>query len=224
MFIQDSLILIRCTLEDVVQLRKIHDISMKVEKSMIVYPGNPVPSLRQYSMIPENATNESMICIGSHTGSHVDAGLHVKNGGYVTDDIPLGNFYGPCRVADLTGAGENIDDVDLEPLNLKAGEIILLKTENSIMGYGSFRENFAHVSRSGADLLIAKKVKTLGIDYLSVKKFGADNDVHLDLIDNMTIIEGLDLSSVHPGNYLFCGFPVKLDSDASPIRAVLIEE
>jgi kynurenine formamidase len=39
-------------------------------------------------------------------------------------------------------------------------------------------------------------VKTLGFDYLSVKKFGSDYDVHKVLIDNLTLFEGLNLSQV----------------------------
>ena len=54
---------------------KFYDISMSIDKEMIVYPGNPVPEIRQYSSIPANKTNESLICLGSHCGSHVDLSL-----------------------------------------------------------------------------------------------------------------------------------------------------
>ena len=74
-----------------------------------------------------------------------------------------------------------------------------------------------------AQFLIEVGVKTLGFDYLSVKKYGADDDVHSLLIENLTLFEGLDLSRVSEGEYVFSGFPLRIDCDGSPARVILIE-
>lgn len=203
---------------------KIYDISMEIEESMIVYPSNPSPRITQYARIPEQVTNESLICMGSHTGTHVDAGLHVTENGYRSDAIPLDSLYGPCKVLDLTEAGVDIDRIDLEGKGIKDGDILILKTENSLKHYREFRKDFAHISRSGAEYLIEKKVRTVGIDYLSVKKFDADNDVHEMLIHGMTVFEGLYLKDVEPGEYIFAGLPLRISCDAAPARVVLIRE
>ncbi|MCL4331904.1 MAG: cyclase family protein [Candidatus Thermoplasmatota archaeon] len=203
---------------------KIIDISMEISSSIITYPGNPSPVIHQYARIPEQATNESTISIGSHTGTHVDAGLHVLRDGYDSGMIPLENMYGRCRVLDLTRAGSEIEREHLKSLDIKKGEIILLKTENSLKQYETFRNDFAHVARSGAEFLVECGIRTIGIDYLSVKKFNADNDVHELLISNMTVYEGLNLVEVSPGSYTFIAFPLRIKCDASPARAILIEE
>ena len=203
---------------------KIIDISMKVDPSIIVYPGNPSPEIKRYSSIPTNVTNETRIIIGSHTGTHVDAGLHVLENGYTSDEIPLESLYGPCRVIDVTDCGDSIDRDDLVKFHIKPGEIIILKTENSRNTYAQFRKEFAHISRSGAEYLVERKVRTVGIDYLSVKKFNEDNEVHILLISNMTVFEGLYLVNVLPGKYTFAGLPIKVSLDGAPARAILIRD
>lgn len=201
---------------------KIYDISMEIREGMLTYPGNPRPKIRLYSHIPKNVTNESLIQIGSHTGTHVDAGRHVSNKGYTADMLPLRMLIGRCRVIDLTKRGNSIGRDELKG-KIDGAKIVLLKTSNSTKQYERFRKDFAHVSMDGAQYLMRSGVKTLGIDYLSVKKFNADDDVHALIIDNMALFEGLDLKKVRPGEYIFIGLPLKMATDGAPARAILIE-
>ena len=52
---------------------KFYDVSLPIREGMMVYPGNPEPSIRRYSSIPRDKVNESLITFGSHAGTHVDA-------------------------------------------------------------------------------------------------------------------------------------------------------
>jgi arylformamidase len=67
----------------------------------------------------------------------------------------------------------------------------------------------------------------VGIDYLSIEKFGRPKpDAHLALLSaGVVIIEGLDLSEVE-GNraYTLACLPLKVPGiDGAPARAVLLE-
>lgn len=202
---------------------KFYDISMSIYEEMIVYPGNPLPEIRQYSSIPVNKTNESLICLGSHSGSHVDAKRHIRNDAEGSESLPLESFYGECQVLDLTCVEKEIHKKDLENFLIHKGDIILLKTKNSILGYRQFRKDFVHVKLDAAEYLVELGVKTLGFDYLSVKKFGSDDEVHRVLIGNLTLFEGLNLSQVPEGKYIFAGLPLKVDCDGAPARVILIK-
>ncbi|TFH23922.1 cyclase family protein [Candidatus Bathyarchaeota archaeon] len=202
---------------------KFYDVSLPIREGMIVYPGNPSPQIRQYSSIPSNKTNESLICLGSHAGSHVDAKKHLRNDGEGSASLPLNSFYGECQVLDLISVEKEIHKKDIQHFSIQKGDIVLLKTKNSILGYKEFRSDFVHVKLDAAEYLVELGVKTLGFDYLSVKKFGADDEVHQVLIDNLTLFEGLNLSKVPPGKYMFVGFPLNVDCDGAPARVVLIE-
>ena len=140
------------------------------------------------------------------------------------DSLPLESFYGRCKLLDLTHAGTEIHRKDLEGLALSRGDIVLMKTENSERGLRSFRKDFAHVKMDAARYLVDQGVRTLGFDYLSVKKFGGDDDVHEMLIDHLTLFEGLDLSGVPAGEYTFLGLPLRLACDGGPSRVLLLKE
>jgi arylformamidase len=200
------------------------DVSMMIAADMIVYPDNPHPSIRQYSSIPEKKTNESLISIGSHTGTHVDAQMHIQENGNGSAALPLSSFYGRCQVIDLTTVQEEIHRSDLEHHQIKRGDIILLKTRNSEECYLQFRRDYVHVKMDAATYLVEKGVKTLGFDYLSVKKFDGDDEVHSILINNLTLFEGLNLAGVFGGEYIFIGLPLRINCDGAPARIILIDE
>lgn len=203
---------------------RIIDISMEIREDMIVYPENPEPKIEQYVTVSEDSSNESKITIGSHTGTHIDAPFHVKEKGVKLGEIPLGSFYGKCKVLDLMNVGNEIHKEHLNQYKINECDIILLKTENSAKQYETFREDFAHVKVDAAKYLVEKKIKTLGVDYLSVEKFNEDEGVHDILVDNLTLFEGLCLKDVDPGEYIFIGLPLKINGDGAPVRAVLIIE
>ena len=67
-------------------------------------------------------------------------------------------------------------------------------------------------------------VKLVGIDYLSVEKFGAEApDTHRILLSKgVVIVEGLDLRHVSSGIYDFVCLPARfVGREAAPARALL---
>jgi len=203
---------------------KFYDVSMSIREGMIVYPGNPKPSIQRYSSLPHDKVNESLITLGSHTGTHVDSKMHIQSDADGAEALPLDSFYGKCKVLDLTHVDNEIHRKDLEGYKLEKGDIVLLKTRNSKRGYGQFRKDFVHVKLDAAEYLVGAGVKTLGFDYLSVKKFGGDDEVHEVLINNLTLFEGLNLSDVPEGEYIFIGLPLRINCDGAPARVILVKD
>lgn len=202
---------------------KFYDISLLINNATIVYPGNEPVSIKQYAFREKDPVNESMITTGVHAGTHIDSEFHIRNDGRKASEIPLDNFYGRCKVLDLTHIKLEIHREDLEQFEIKKGDIILLKTINS-NHYDKFIKDFIHVKMDAAKFLVEIGIKTLCCDYLSVKKFGGDDEVHELIINNMTLFEGLNLSKVPQGEYIFIGLPIRLEADGAPARVILIEE
>ena len=197
---------------------------MEISEEMIYYPGNPQPEIGKYREMPEDSTTESRICFGSHTGTHVDAPQHVMQDGDTVEELELENFYGEAQVLDLTDCKEKVDRGDLKKAEIDE-DIILLKTDNSVRGYEEFRENFTYLTLEGVEYLIEQGVKTVGIDYLSLVEFDGGEkatEAHEKANQEMTVIEGLDLSDAGAGKYTFTGMPMKMNTDGAPIRAALI--
>jgi len=207
----------------ITKMVKFYDVSLTIREGMIAYPGNPEPSIKRYSSIPRDKVNESLIALGSHTGTHVDSKLHIQKDADGVEALPLDSFYGKCKVLDLTRVESEIHREDLEDYQIEEGDIILLKTKNSERGYRKFRRDYVHVKLDAAEYLVKAGVKTLGCDYLSVKKFGGDDEVHQVLISNLTLFEGLNLAEVPEGEYTFIGLPLPIGCDGAPARVILVE-
>ena len=111
-------------------------------------------------------------------------------------------------------------DLESKTINLP---IVLLKTKNSIRGFNNFYEDFTYLTEEGADFLIEKDIKLIGIDAPSIKQFHVENEVHSKLLKHgIYIVEGIDLSQAEEEVYNFIGLPLKIEgADGSPIRAIL---
>lgn len=205
---------------------KIIDISLPITEGMPVYPGNKetkiiaVPSASGTSVLSE-------ISLTSHAGTHIDAPNHIQGGGDAAiDDLPLDNFYGPCRVLDLTDQRSSISREALESHSIQAGERLLFKTRNSVRGFDTFYDDYVYLESAAAQYLAETAVTLVGIDALSIKQRGSkDNTAHTALLSrNIPIIEGLNLANSEPGMYMLAAFPLAFQGiDGSPIRAVLIQ-
>ena len=208
--------------------KRLIDITRAIAAGMAVYPGNPEVSMAAVATIPRNSSNTSLISMGTHTGTHVDSPLHINNNKPGVDRIPLSRCYGRCTVIDTTSVpfGKGIEEKHIKDHGIKKGEIILLKTRNSSLELDRFRKDFIFLANSGAEFLARKKVKAVGIDYLSVQQFHSPKPAAHDILipKGIVVFEGLDLSKARPGVYTFIGFPMKIkDGNGAPVRAVLLK-
>jgi arylformamidase len=204
------------------------DVSVPIYSGMVHWPDNPPVEVRRLKDMDRDPTahcNVSAISMGSHTGTHMDAPLHFIRNGKPLDKMPLDATVGPARVAPIQNRTA-ITVAELEPLRLKAGERILFKTLNSKRSWktDAFDENFVYINQEAAAFLAQKKVRTVGVDYLSVggyKKDGRETH-HALLRAGIWIIEGLNLSKIQPGTYDLICLPLKvMNADGAPARAIL---
>lgn len=202
---------------------KIIDISLPIKPGMIVYPGNPEVIFASAN----SATSElTKITLGSHTGTHIDAPRHSKVSIAGIDSYPLDTFIGPCRVIDATRETETVSKQTIIDSDIKLGERVLFKTNNSLIGFDNWRPDYIYLSGEAAEELAKRKIKLFGLDWISVKQQGnPDNRAHTALLSqNIPILEGLDLSMVDPGDYELLFLPLKLgDVDGGMGRAVLMQ-
>jgi arylformamidase len=209
-----------------VSAMRVVDISVPNGPSQHVYPGDPVPRVEQARAIRDgDVCNLSLLTMGSHTGTHVDAPYHFIDGGPRLGDVAFDRMVGEALVADLRGHTA-VDADALAHAALRHGDILLCLTDNSARWAApDFQRDFTYLTRDAADLLVERGVRAVGIDYLSIEQFGSpDFPVHHRLLGaGVFIIEGLDLRAVEPGRYTLVCLPLKFpDLDGAPARAVLL--
>ncbi|MDY6930838.1 MAG: cyclase family protein [Halobacteriota archaeon] len=202
------------------------DITLPISESMLIYRGDPEVKIEQVKNIDVHGVKLSKISMGLHSGTHVDSPSHFLKDAESIDSLNLKSFVGDAKVFDLTSVEKSIEESDLSDFEIENGDIVIFKTTNSnLYKTDTFTKDFVHIGLSAAEYLVKKKVKTVGIDYLSIEKSGSkEHPVHKLLLSNgVIIVEGLDLRDVMPGDYTFFCLPLKIEGvEASPARCVLI--
>jgi len=204
---------------------RIYDVTWPISPEMPVWPGDPPVRLERIKRMEDGAKdNVSHLACSVHVGTHVDAPLHFIVGGADVTSLSLDILAGPAKVVSLPDA-DAITASLLAPLDLRGVSRLLFKTSNSDLTHARFVEDFVALTADTAQWLIERGVRLVGVDYLSVERFGGDGSVHRALLGaGVVVIEGLDLRNVSPGDYtLFC-LPLKLaGSEGSPARVILVE-
>ncbi|HYP29347.1 MAG TPA: cyclase family protein [Blastocatellia bacterium] len=204
---------------------KIYDVTVPLSKELVIYPGDPPVRIERKNVINKNDSkyNVSRLSFGSHTGTHIDPPFHFIEDGATVDNLPLEMLIGRARVVEVTAP--RIDEAVLEEFDFTTDVRVLFKTRNSYLwSKKTFVEDFVYITPGAARALVNEGIKVVGMDYLSVEKFGAEKpETHLTLLRAGTlIIEGLDLREVEPGDYELICLPLKVkDGDGAPARVVL---
>ena len=201
------------------------DISVPLKKGMVVYPGDPpVRIVRASDTARGDPVTVSHISMGLHAGTHIDAPLHLFEGGLSIDRLPLRLFVGRARVI-AVGDAPSIEAGELRGHPILSNEMVLFKTRNSALGrLDRFYPEHVYLAPSAAAYLVEAGVRAVGIDYLSIDAFGQHGlEAHsLLLRSSIPIIEGLDLSPVGPGLYECICLPLRIeDGEAAPARAMV---
>ena len=207
---------------------RIHDVSVGISPEIPVWPGDaPVRLERVQSMDAGAHANVSRFEAGVHVGTHIDAPLHFIAGGRSVEAIPLKTMIGRAYVVELKRAevlnASTLDGARIPPRTRR----LLFKTRNSdswTKGERKFRRDFVAVDSSGAEWLVRKGVRLVGVDYLSVAPFGDGGPTHRILLEaGIVIVEGLNLAAVIQGRYTIYCLPLKLlGSDGAPARVILV--
>jgi kynurenine formamidase len=203
------------------------DISVPVFKGML-HPGRQ-PEQRFIERIDQgDPGNVSRWYLGAHTGTHVEAPLHTNEDGAAIDALPLELFVGPARVLDLTAVATEITAADLEAAGLGDEPRVLLKTTNSerVLHGSEAPETWVGLAPEGAELLVERGVKLVGVDFYTVETPGRDKsfDSHYILsAAGISTIEQVDLAAAPAGLYELVCLPIPLSgAEAAPARAVLL--
>jgi arylformamidase len=203
---------------------KLYDISMTIKESMQVYKNKDEkkPEFRTMQDWSMQKPHETRISLDAHTGTHLDAPLHMIEGGATIESIPLDLLVCPARVLDFTGVEEGISRADLEPYGIQQGEWLLFKTRNSFSEEFDFE--FIYLKEDGAQYLKEVGARGVGTDGLGIERAQPNYGTHRTLMNaGVLVVEGLRLKDVPAGGYFMVIAPLKLEGiEAAPARAFLL--
>ncbi|WP_409270571.1 cyclase family protein [Neobacillus sp. SCS-31] len=201
---------------------KIHDITAPIFEGMPVYKNKPEKQPKLETVTNGHVT-ESRLSLDLHTGTHIDAPLHMINNGKTFETISIEELVRSCKVFDMTQVEDRITAGDLEGLNIEKGDFVLFKTKNSFDE--EFNFDFIFVASDAAERLAEIGVVGVGVDALGIERAQEGHPTHKALMgQDIIIIEGLRLKDVEQGEYFMVAAPLKLKgTDAAPARILLLE-
>ncbi len=213
---------------------QVRDLSVPLDASTQVYPGDPVPEIEQATTVAGEGYNVLHVRMGSQTGTHVDAPYHVRDDGARIDELPLTRFVAPLVLADVRGLtpGAAISWEQLSGVAelLVPGVALVLWT-----GWSSRRGSagyFDHpwLSPEATRQVLGRGVRTIGLDAPSLDRtLGQPARPELPshqlvaaadgvIVENLTALETVDL----PEPWLSV-LPLRLTgADGAPCRAVAL--
>jgi len=180
------------------------DITLPIEESMPAWPGTPPPCQRWLErMASGDVSDVSEWTLNAHAGTHLDAPSHFLPGAPDLESLGLEALVGPCVVVDYPA--------------LAPSERLLVKLPPD-----------GGLSLADAEWLIARGVRLVGVDALSVEteaSVDAGAPVHRALLGaGVAVLEALDLRHVPAGPYELVALPLRLQhAEASPVRAILLQ-
>jgi arylformamidase len=215
---------------DRLKYQKIYDISILLGVESVDFPGRVLFSRDQKERtMGVEQFRISHISMSAHAGTHLDAPSHLTTYTKTIDQYGIENFILPTVVVNIQDR-EVIRSVELKGLDIRQGEAVLFRTDNSLSGRSTTRvpsEHYVYLSVEAADFCVEKKVSLVGFDYFAPEKPGNKKHapVHHKLFEKgILILEGANLKSVPAGRYTMFCLPLKMrGSEGSPVRAILIQ-
>src|SRR3990172_4543822 len=110
---------------------KVHDVSIPLRAGMPTYEGEPGPRLEFTRQLSKgDSATVSVLSLGSHTGTHVDAPSHFLDGAPGVEGLSPEALVGPAFVAEHAGEG-HITAAGLDSMGIPADcQRLLFKTRN----------------------------------------------------------------------------------------------
>ena len=215
---------------DLKLMGRYYDLSNPVHEKMPYYPSSFKPKVEQSSTVEEKGFNVCKITMAYHHGTHVDAPRHISNEGMPVDELDLNKFIGEGVVLDLSfkeiGSGISANDLETFSDSIHPKDIVVLYTGSSnYLGESWINSKYTYLDKSGAEWLVKKGAKSVGIDFFSIDKYGdSANPAHSVLLGNgVPLIEEISCEAKHllgKRIFLIC-LPIKMKTgDGAPARVI----
>jgi kynurenine formamidase len=223
------------------------DLSQDIYQGMMVYPGHLKTVVFQHATHKETVARfeggfsfQTLgFMLNDNGPTHVDSFSHLDPDpdAQTIDQMSLDLFYGPAICIDVSGVAPKTDITgnDLSAalansgLELNPGDMLFLYTAtfDRYKGTEEYLTEFPGLGESGAEWIVAKGVKTFGVDSPT-----PDNPISKSYPchmmcrrEHITHYENLRLTDVVNTRFTFVGFPLKvIGAHGGPTRAVAISE
>jgi len=197
------------------------DLTHTFTDDMPVYPGDDCSKLYQCCTIEKDGVTDHRVESGMHVGTHMDAPLHMVDGGAYLSEFPADKFQGRGILIDARG--RNVIDTDiLDSYDIQKGDIVLVWTDwDKKYRTDAYFESWPIMTVEFAQVLVDKKITIIGMDTAG-PEMEETFPVHKTFLPNdVLIIENMaNLDALEGKNFIVHAYPIKYKADAAPVRVI----
>lgn len=205
---------------------RVIDLSHPIVDGMLVYPGDPAVHVSPALTLDADGVAVTSLRMGSHTGTHIDAPSHTVTGGRTLGAVSLNELVGDALVLRVPGLAPGAL-YSLPSLPDSVPPIVAIDT-GWAQWFGTPRAlEHPALDPESARLLVERGMRILAVDTLSPDPTGSSSDfpVHdVVLGADGLIVENLCGLDAVPDRVWMGFFPLRLDGDGAPVRAVAFVE
>lgn len=202
---------------------KILDLTHPITGDIPVYfPWHPGTSVEQTADYTENQCVVHKLSIGTHTGTHMDAPVHIFEGMHAIDEYDLNLFYSDAQVLDFTPRAprQSIGRAEIEEKGIKPRIGVIVKTGwDTHFGTEDYYRTYPPIETEAAEYLLQQKIPFLAADTPYTL------DVHKVLLkQGIPLITNLNnTAALRPGMVKLITAPLPIKgADGSPCRVLAI--
>lgn len=206
------------------------DLTHTITPDTFVYPGTPAPAFSPTRTITHDGARETLLQVGSHTGTHMDAPRHILPDGFGLDKLPASQFCGRAVVLDVSDLPPRsvitADYLREQNGTIRSADFVLFYTGwERKWGTGAYYDDdFPVPDQEAAKYLVSCGLKGVGTDALSVDTLRDQQFLaHKTLLDGgLVILESLCLKKVvGRTDLMLFALPLKFENaDGAPVRAI----
>jgi len=200
---------------------KFIDLTHTISHGMPVFPGETVPSIIR-DILPDDAGYVThRLESNMHTGTHIDAPFHSKSDTLTIDKYRAELFAGEAVLIDVKGLSKVVMQPEWIHIFNKYKIVLFYTGYSKQWGTERYYFDYPEFDTEIAEALVTARVRIAGFDSPSPDKSPFNfHAVFLNnerfLIENLTNLDQLKGKE----NYTFMAFPLKIEAEASLIRAV----
>lgn len=217
----------------------VHDLTRRIESGMQVYPGDPPVSVDPHATHESDGYRVTALELGTHAGTHVDAPSHTEPDGRSLDSFPVEAFRFRARKVDCQAVGDReaitLSELpDADNLAPETDCLVLWTGFSEYFGSDRYRDH-PHLDPEAATWC-AKQDLAVAMDCFSpdptppTEGERGENEPegvpahHALLGGGSLVVENLTNLAAPAGRFRLETYPLRIDADGSPVRAVAIEE
>jgi arylformamidase len=213
-------------------IKKVYDLTQQLYHNCPGWPDFAPPTVERMLFIPRDICNVERIDMNTHTGTHIDVPYHFVHDGATLDEVPVETWVGEGVVVDVSYKKDKEpitpEDLEKHAAHMKKDDIAMLYTgRGKLRGFNeTYLKNWPSVEKEGAQWLVDRGAKIIGIDALGIEMYGfSDPAVHRTILGaGIPIIEELyleDIAGMGTKRWLFVCLPLLLKDAGGCLARVI---